>query len=470
MLISLEELKIILSKNNIKVTGILHVGAHDCEELHIYKSFGISANDTVWIEALPHKVKEAQDRGIVNIYNAVITDRDDEDVVFHIANNGQSSSVLEFNTHSIEYPDVFYTSKMNTKSLKLDTFFERNGIDSLHLNFWNIDIQGCELLALKGAKDSLAHVSALYLEVNEKELYKGGALINELDEVLREYGIRQVWTTMNVHGWGEALYVKEKLERSTYLCYYSCFFGPTDSFSNVVRDVPSKKYDCYYFTNNQETYNSLKNSDWKRVFVPVTIKYDSNMDTLDSKLLKSCPHLVKELQVYDYSVYMDTRNVLLREDYVLDCIRCKTKPILMIPHRWWSQVQYAVLVEFFKSLEQERYFKEKEKIEEYINTQVTKGYSLNLPMHYETGFIVRNQKDDRVIKLNEAWYDEIIRCGIQCQVSFFFVQQMFPDIVDNLCDPLDPLIVIDQNTFESKLQVHKIKIEGGFTVWQLKSI
>ena len=275
---------------------------------------------------------------------------------------------------------------------------------------------------------------------------------------------------MNVHGWGEALYVKEKLERSTYLCYYSCFFGPTDSFSNVVRDVPSKKYDCYYFTNNQETYNSLKNSDWKRVFVPVTIKYDSNMDTLDSKLLKSCPHLVKELQVYDYSVYMDTRNVLLREDYVLDCIRCKTKPILMIPHRWWSQVQYAVLVEFFKSLEQERYFKEKEKIEEYINTQVTKGYSLNLPMHYETGFIVRNQKDDRVIKLNEAWYDEIIRCGIQCQVSFFFVQQMFPDIVDNLCDPLDPLIVIDQNTFESKLQVHKIKIEGGFTVWQLKSI
>ena len=186
MLIPLVELKEIFSTNDINVRGVLHVGAHDCEELEIYESLGVT---TVWIEALPWKVKEAQDRGISEVYNAVITDRDDEDVVFHIANNGQSSSVLEFGTHSIEHPDVFYTGTMNTKSVSLNTFFERNCIDRDDLNVWNMDIQGCELLALKGAKTSLARVDALYMEVNEKELYKGCGLMSKIDEVLREYGI-----------------------------------------------------------------------------------------------------------------------------------------------------------------------------------------------------------------------------------------------------------------------------------------
>ena len=52
-----------------------------------------------------------------------------------------------------------------------------------------MDIQGCELLALKGAKTALARVDALYMEVNEKELYKGCGLMSEIDEALREYGI-----------------------------------------------------------------------------------------------------------------------------------------------------------------------------------------------------------------------------------------------------------------------------------------
>jgi hypothetical protein len=36
MLISLNEL---IKKYNIKLTGILHVGAHECEELPIYEKF-----------------------------------------------------------------------------------------------------------------------------------------------------------------------------------------------------------------------------------------------------------------------------------------------------------------------------------------------------------------------------------------------------------------------------------------------
>jgi len=469
MLITFKEISSVLLKNNITVRGAFHVGAHDCEEMSFYSRLCLGTNDIVWVEALPWKVEEARNRGIENVYNAVITDRDDEEIVFNVANNGQSSSVLEFGTHSSEHPDVFYNSWVKCKSIRIDTFLKRNGISSKDLNFWNFDIQGCELMALKGAVENLVHVDVLYLEVNEKELYKGCGLTNELDDMLRPYGFERVTTVMTVHGWGDALYVKipSTVENDLSLCYYSCYFGPSESNSNVIGDVPSKRYDCYYFTNNQCTYDSLENTEWKRVFVPVTVKNDSNLDTLDSKLLKSCPHLVKELQGYDYSVYIDTRNILLSEESVLRCITKSTKPIIMIPHRWWPQAHAAVVVEYYKSFEQERYVRDKERMERYLNDKLNEGYLLTLPMHYETGFIVRNQKDVSVKKFNETWYDEILKCGIQCQISFFFVQQLCPNMVQSLCEPLDPLIVVDKNTFDQKYIVHKHRMDGGFIGWHL---
>ena len=469
MLISFEEISAVLLKHNITVRGAFHIGAHNCEELFFYSRLCLTMNDIVWVDALPWKVEEARNRGIANVYNAVITDRDDDEVVFHVANNGESSSVLEFGTHTSEHPDVFYNSRMQCKSVRIDTFLQRNCISSKDLNFWNIDIQGCELMALKGAVDNLVHVDVLYLEVNEKELYKGCGLMNELDEMLRLYDFQRVITVMTVHGWGEALYVKVPpvAENAVSLCYYSCYFGPSESFSNVIGNVPSKRYDCYYFTNNLSTYDRLENTEWKRVFVPVPVKNDSNLDTLDSKLLKSCPHRVKELQGYDYSVYIDTRSILLSEESILRFIIKNPRPIVMIPHRWWPEAQNAVVVEYYKSLDQERYMKDKEKIDRYLNNKLNEGYSLTLPMHYETGFIVRNQKDVSVKKFNETWYNEILKCGIQCQISFFFVQQMCPDMVQSICEPLDPLIVVDKNTFDNNYSVHKHRMDGGFIRWDL---
>ena len=42
-------------------------------------------------------------------------------------------------------------------------------------------------MALKGATESIKYVKALYLEVNEKELYKNCGLINEIDTFLFKY-------------------------------------------------------------------------------------------------------------------------------------------------------------------------------------------------------------------------------------------------------------------------------------------
>ena len=207
MLIPFHKIQDILINNTIDITGALHIGAHDCEELSFYSQLGLDSNSVVWLEAMEKKVIEAKHRGIPNVYNAVITDKDDEDVIFNVANNGQSSSVLEFGTHSTAHPHVVYIDKIPSKTVTINTFFERNTIDATKCNFWNFDIQGAELMALKGATNYIQYAKAIYLEVNEKELYKKCGLIHEIDSFLEQYNFKRVITQMSVNGWGDALYV-----------------------------------------------------------------------------------------------------------------------------------------------------------------------------------------------------------------------------------------------------------------------
>ena len=208
MLIGFDEIMKVLIENNIYIFGSFHIGAHDCEELGFYNLLGIPREDIIWIDAIPAKVEEAKNRGIPNVYNAVITDKDDEEIVFHISNNVQSSSVLELGTHAQEHPSVVYVDNLEQKSVTVDTFFERNDIDASRHNFWNFDIQGAELMALKGARESIKYAKAIYLEVNENELYKNCGLITEIDAFLLEYNFKRVLTNILHHGWGDALYIR----------------------------------------------------------------------------------------------------------------------------------------------------------------------------------------------------------------------------------------------------------------------
>ncbi len=189
------------------ITGILHIGAHDCEENPVYESLGINTDSIIWIDAIQGKVDEGTKKGH-KIYQAVITEKDDDDVTFNISNNHASSSILDFGTHSQEHPYVVYVDKFQTKSITVDTFFERNKLDASNYTFWNFDIQGAELSALKGSLKSLVHAKVLYLEVNEKELYKGCALIGEIDSFLSQQGFSRYSTAMTIHGWGDAIYIR----------------------------------------------------------------------------------------------------------------------------------------------------------------------------------------------------------------------------------------------------------------------
>jgi FkbM family methyltransferase len=208
MLIGFDEINTILKQYGIQVGGAFHIGAHDCEEMGFYGQLGLSPEKVVWIDAIDSKVLEARKRGIPNVYCTVVTDQDDQPVVFNISNNGQSSSVLELGTHAREYPGIVYVQRVKKTSVTIDTFFSRNGLDSSKYDFWNFDIQGAELMALRGAETAIKTAKAIYLEVNINELYVGCGRIEEVDAFLLERGFRRMLTRVVSQGWGDALYIR----------------------------------------------------------------------------------------------------------------------------------------------------------------------------------------------------------------------------------------------------------------------
>lgn len=206
MLIPYREL---VKKHNLNVSGILHIGAHECEELIDYVCCGVKPENTYWVEAMDDKVELNKKRyKKLNIYNATIDLQDGIEVVFNITNNGQSSSILEFGTHEKNHPHVSVVKKVVKKTSRMDTVIEKNNIPIERINFINLDIQGVELRALKSMEKYLHHINYIYTEVNVEEVYKGCDQMNDLDDFLKNHGFERVDTRVLRMGWGDAFYIR----------------------------------------------------------------------------------------------------------------------------------------------------------------------------------------------------------------------------------------------------------------------
>lgn len=203
------------ANKGIPFKGVIHIGGHRAEEAEAYAKAGI--RNVVWVEANKNLMKHIYDNARKFPFNskyfcAVISDTDNEEVTLNIANNGQSSSILELGTHKDLHPHVHYVEKVKSFTKRFDTLWRENSSDiNIDLyDFINLDIQGAELKALKsfGNLFELANFKAVYTEINFEEVYKGCALAHELDDFLSAKGFHRILTSGEVDAWQDALYVK----------------------------------------------------------------------------------------------------------------------------------------------------------------------------------------------------------------------------------------------------------------------
>ena len=206
MLIDLLQLR---EKYRIYPKTVLHVGAHKGEESSLY--YALSVENVLWVEAnkeLADRLKpiEVLYRPSNKVICEVVGAKDDEIVSFNISNNNQSSSILELGEHSQLFPDVVYCSSEQRQTKTIKTILAEN--NNPRVDFVNLDIQGAELLALKGFGD-FSTVKHIYTEINRRAVYKGCALVEQIDEYLAPLGfIRAETAYWNDHPWGDALYVR----------------------------------------------------------------------------------------------------------------------------------------------------------------------------------------------------------------------------------------------------------------------
>ena len=203
MLINFENIK----KYGITPYGVIHVGMHKAEEYPIYKAAGVGT--ILFIEAnerLAHEFAPDDDDDCVTVH-AAVSDKC-EWIEFNITNNGESSSILELGDHAVVYPHIVNVEKVKMKTTTLDSINRKIGFNEATFNILNLDIQGAELKALRGIGD-WRFLEAIFTEVNYREMYKGCALISEIDSFLDEKGFKKVEEVDTGCGWGDALYIRE---------------------------------------------------------------------------------------------------------------------------------------------------------------------------------------------------------------------------------------------------------------------
>ncbi len=193
-----------------KIKGIIHIGAHELEEMNDYLNRGVKK--IIWVEANPEKYEFIK-KTIKNYKSMklaqIAAGSKEREVALNIANNGQSSSILEFGTHQRSYPNILYIAKKLVPEMPLDKWIDINVKRREEYNFINIDIQGYELEALKGMEKQLKYVDQIYLEVNFRQVYRNCSELKEIDKFLKKFNFYRVGMYRTNKGWGDAIYMNK---------------------------------------------------------------------------------------------------------------------------------------------------------------------------------------------------------------------------------------------------------------------
>jgi FkbM family methyltransferase len=177
-----------------KVSGVIHVGANTGQERTVYEKLGLRV---LWIEPIPEVFQQLQEniRALPRqrALQCLVTDRDDEEYQFHIANNGgQSSSILDLKLHKDIWPTIDYTGTMSLTSLTLASLLRREGIDPADYQALILDTQGSELLVLTGAVPVLRNFAYVKTEVADFESYAACCQLSDVEGFMTRHGYRMI--------------------------------------------------------------------------------------------------------------------------------------------------------------------------------------------------------------------------------------------------------------------------------------
>lgn len=207
------------SENNIKVDGVIHVGAHRGEEIYDYEKLG--AKQIIWIEPNPDVFREleiALSRAETSVesygFCVAASDSDCEEIDFHIC-YGPDAGFMKGNKgcSSLLKPkgrfEEWHKKTIKVETVKLDTLISTNEFKYSDFQLLDMDTQGAELLVLKGATKVLESVKYVTTEATwDNPDYINNVMFDELKGYLESFGFEHMETFEHTSDWGDALFVK----------------------------------------------------------------------------------------------------------------------------------------------------------------------------------------------------------------------------------------------------------------------
>ena len=210
-------------ENNIQLNGVIHVGAHRGEEINEYGDLG--AKTVIWVEANP----EVFDEMCIMLTNA---EANIDSHAFQYAASTEDHGTAEFNRYY--GPDAghlvgnkgcssllkaegrfeeWYKDTIEVETITIDTLLQEEGFNVEDFQLLNMDVQGAELMVLKGSEKVLDNVKWITTEATwEDPDYIDNVMYDELKSFLESKGFVETQIIPHAENWGDVLFVKETHE------------------------------------------------------------------------------------------------------------------------------------------------------------------------------------------------------------------------------------------------------------------
>ena len=138
--------------------GVLHIGAWDAWESKQYAHY--CGDNSIFLEANPNSYErfkgEIEQFG-QKVFNLAAWNEDDLEMNLYCPpSNPDSSSLIEQNGDVVK-----------TKTITIETLFEREGFDFANYDLLNIDTEGAELQVLEGIGDNFNNFMYVIIEVSD---------------------------------------------------------------------------------------------------------------------------------------------------------------------------------------------------------------------------------------------------------------------------------------------------------------
>jgi len=200
--LDLEEL---VQKYQVKIKGLIHVGAHYGQEYELYQKLGIA--NLIFFEPLRQnfEILKTHVGEKAKLFQLALGNENKQIKMYvESANNGMSSSILKPQKHLEQYPQIVFDREEIVEMVRLDDLLS----EKENYNFLTIDVQGYELEVLKGSRETLTNISGILTEVNRDELYSNCARVEQLDDFLKNFDFDRVETNWEGGTWGDGFYLK----------------------------------------------------------------------------------------------------------------------------------------------------------------------------------------------------------------------------------------------------------------------